>query len=175
MSNAQGIQTLRSAVTFTVPGDPVPQPRPRVSTRGGYGRAYVPAKHPVHEFRSRVARAAQAAGLTKAASPVTIKIEATFGRPRSHYRKAGVKPTAPTLPRPDCDNLAKAVLDALQDVLGDDTKVSRLVVEKKWAADGYTKVEVASGEFSVVHEPEQEPLQETLAGKITKESNNGKK
>ena len=175
MSNTRRIQTTRTAVTFTVPGDPVPQPRPRVSTRGGYGRAYVPANHPVHEFRSRVAHAAQAAGLTQTTSPVAITIEATFGRPRSHYRKAGVKPTAPTLPRPDCDNLAKAVLDALQDVLGDDTKVSRLLVQKKWAADGYTKVEVASDAFLVVHEPEQEPLQETLAGKITKEPNNGKK
>jgi Holliday junction resolvase RusA-like endonuclease len=135
----------------------------------------VPAKHPVHEFRSRVAHAAQAAGLTETTSPVAVTIEARFGRPRSHYRKAGVKPSAPPLPRPDCDNLAKAVLDALQDVLGDDTKVSRLVVEKKWAADGYTKVEVASDEFLVVHEPEQEPLQETLAGKITKETNSGKK
>ena len=29
-------------VCFTVLGEPVPQPRPRVSTRGGFARAYVP-------------------------------------------------------------------------------------------------------------------------------------
>jgi len=85
-------------VCFIVDGDPVPQPRPMVSTRGGYGRAYVPAKHPVHQFRARVAHAAKAAGLTETASPVAVTIEARFGRPRSHYRKAGVKPTAPALP-----------------------------------------------------------------------------
>ncbi len=145
MSHARRIQTPLTAVTFTVPGDPVPQPRPRVSTRGGYGRAYVPANHPVHEFRSRVAHAAQAAGLTQTTSPVTITIEATFGRPRSHYRKAGVKPSAPELPRPDCDNLAKAVLDALQEAMGDDTKVSRLVVEKRWGYEGGTTVTIAPG------------------------------
>jgi Holliday junction resolvase RusA-like endonuclease len=133
-----------AAVTFTVPGDPVPQPRPRVSTRGGFGRAYVPAKHPVHAFRDRVAIAARAAGLTRPDHPVTVVIEARFGRPRTHYRKAGVKPTAPVLPRPDCDNLAKAVLDGLQDVIGDDTKVSRLVIEKAWGSEGSTTVTVSA-------------------------------
>ena len=132
-------------VTFTVPGDPVPQPRPRVSTRGGFGRAYVPAKHPVHAFRNRVARAAQAAGLTRPDRPVTVVIEARFGRPRSHYRKSGVKPSAPQLPRPDCDNLAKAVLDGLQDVMGDDTKVARLVVEKAWGSESSTTVTIGAG------------------------------
>jgi Holliday junction resolvase RusA-like endonuclease len=28
-------------ITFSVPGDPVPQPRPRYSARGGFARAYV--------------------------------------------------------------------------------------------------------------------------------------
>ncbi len=131
-------------VTFIVDGDPVPQPRVRVSTVVGYGRAYVPAKHPVHQFRARVAHAAKAAGLTETASPVAVTIEARFGRPRSHYRKAGVKPTAPALPRPDCDNLAKAVLDGLQDVLGDDTRVASLTVTKAWACEGSTSVTIAT-------------------------------
>jgi len=131
-------------VTFTVPGNPVPQPRPRVSTRGGFGKAYVPAKHPVHEFRSRVALAARAAGLARGKQPVAVEISATFGRLRSPYRKAGVKPTAPVLPRPDCDNLAKAVLDALQDTLGDDTRVARLTVEKAWGSEGCTTVRVTT-------------------------------
>lgn len=56
--------------------------------------------------------------------------------------KAGVKPTAPTLPRPDVDNIAKAVLDALQDVIGDDTNVSRLVVEKTYGTTGRTTVRI---------------------------------
>ncbi|MFM9011928.1 MAG: RusA family crossover junction endodeoxyribonuclease, partial [Planctomycetota bacterium] len=60
-------------------------------------------------------------------------------------RKTRVKPTAPSLPRPDCDNLAKSVLDALQDVMGDDTRVARLVVEKAWGHEGSTMVTIASG------------------------------
>jgi len=131
------------AITFSVPGDPVPQPRPRVTTRGGFGRAYVPSDHPVHAYRQAVAAAARAAGLTETGDPLNVVIDAVFRRPRSHLNKAGVKSTAPTLPRPDVDNLAKAVLDALQDVIGDDTNVSRLVVEKSYGQEARTTVRIS--------------------------------
>jgi Holliday junction resolvase RusA-like endonuclease len=130
------------AITFTVPGNPVPQPRPRVSTRGGFARAYVPSKHPVHDYRTQLAVAARLAGLTPTGEPLDVVIDAVFERPKSHMRKAGVKPTAPKLPRPDVDNVAKAVLDALQDVMGDDSLVSRLVVEKSWGAEARTTVRI---------------------------------
>ena len=131
------------AITFSVPGDPVPQPRPRVSTAGGFARAYVPKQHPVHAYRQTVAAAARAAGLTDTGDPLNVVIDAVFGRPKSHLTKAGVKPTAPTLPRPDVDNIGKAVLDALQDVMGDDTNVSRLVVEKSYGPEARTTVRIS--------------------------------
>jgi Holliday junction resolvase RusA-like endonuclease len=40
------------------------------------------------------------------------------------------------------DNIAKAVLDALQDVMGDDTNVFRLVVEKSYGAEARTTVRI---------------------------------
>ena len=131
------------AITFSVPGDPVPQPRPRVSTAGGFARAYVPAKHPVHAYRQAVAAAALWAGLTKTGDPLNVVIDFVFRRPKSHMNKGGVKPTAPTLPRPDVDNLAKAVLDALKPVIGDDTNVSRLVVEKSYGPEARTTVRIS--------------------------------
>ena len=131
-----------SPTTFEVPGDPVPQPRPRVSTQGGFARAYVPKAHPVHAYRQAVALAAKAAGLTESGEPVSVIIDAVFARPKSHLLKSGVKPSAPALPRPDVDNLGKAVLDALQDVMGDDTHVARLVVEKSWGTEGRTTVRI---------------------------------
>jgi len=130
------------AITFSVPGDPVPQPRPRVSTRGGFARAYVPATHPVHEYRTQIAAAARDAGLTETGEPLSVVIDAVFARPKSHLRKSGVKPDAPKLPRPDVDNLAKAVLDALQHVVGDDTNVARLVVEKSYGTEARTTVRI---------------------------------
>jgi len=131
------------AITFTVPGDPVPQPRVRVSTRGGFARAYVPSKHPVHDYRTQLAVAARLAGLTPTGEPLDVVIDAVFERPKSHLLKKGVKATAPKLPRPDVDNVAKAVLDALQDVMGDDSLVARLVVEKSWGAEARTTVRVS--------------------------------
>jgi Holliday junction resolvase RusA-like endonuclease len=131
------------AVTFTIPGEPVPQPRPRVSTRGGFARAYVPKEHPVHAYRKAIAEAADEAGLVAQDEPLNVVIDAVFARPKSHLTKTGVKPTAPRLPRPDVDNIAKAVLDALQDVMGDDTNVARLVVEKSYGQEARTTVRIS--------------------------------
>jgi len=131
------------AITFTVPGDPVPQPRPRVSTRSGFARAYVPSKHPVHDYRASLAAAARDAGLGTTGEPLNVVIDAVFVRPKSHLRKSGVRADAPRLPRPDVDNIAKAVLDALQDVMGDDTLVARLVVEKSYGTEARTTVRIS--------------------------------
>ena len=131
------------AITFSIQGDPVPQPRPRVSTRGGFARAYVPKDHAVHAYRQAIAVAAREAGLTATGEPLNVVIDAVFARPKSHLRKSGVKPDAPRLPRPDVDNIAKSVLDALQDVVGDDTNVGRLVVEKTYGTEARTTVRVS--------------------------------
>jgi Holliday junction resolvase RusA-like endonuclease len=131
------------AVSFTIAGQPVPQPRPRVSTAGGFARAYVPAKHPVHVYRQSLAAAARGAGLVATGEPLNVVIDAVFERPKSHLRKSGVRADAPRLPRPDVDNIAKAVLDALQDVIGDDTSVARLVVEKSYGTEARTTVRVS--------------------------------
>lgn len=131
------------ALTFTVPGEPVPQPRPRVSTRGGFARAYVPAKHPVHAYRDAIATAARAAGAGVHGEPVSVVIEFVWERPKSHMRKSGIKPDAPALPRPDLDNTTKAVLDSLNGVAWeDDSQVQRLVVEKSYGPEARTTVRI---------------------------------
>lgn len=129
-------------ITFVVHGEPVPQPRPRVSTRGGFARAYVPSTHPVHAYRQKIAAEATKAGLEPQSDPVEVIVEAVFVRPKSHMTKNGVKPTAPKLPRPDVDNIAKAILDSLQDVMGDDTNVRRLTIEKKYGHSPQTTVTI---------------------------------
>lgn len=126
------------AITFTVPGDPVPQPRPRVSTRGGFARAYVPAKHPVHAYRQAVQMSAVAAGAQTHVDPVEVVIDAVFLRPKSH------KKGATTQPRQDVDNVAKAVLDALTGVAwADDRQVRRLVIEKSYGPEARTTVRIS--------------------------------
>lgn len=131
------------AITFAVDGDPVPQPRPRVTTRGGHARAYVPAGHAVHAYRAALAAAASAAGAQPHGDPVSVVIDLVFARPPSHLRKSGVKPTAPRLPRADIDNTSKAVLDSLNGVAWvDDSQVARLVVEKSYGHEARTTVRI---------------------------------
>ena len=129
-------------ITFTVPGDPVPQPRPRVSTQGGFARAYVPASHAIHAYRQEVQLRAKAAGVSASTAPLSVEIVATFARPSSHLTKKGLRATAPTLPRPDVDNIAKGILDALGELWGNDSCVASLSVEKEYGAEGRTSVTI---------------------------------
>jgi len=132
------------AITFSVPGDPVPQPRARVSTVGGFGRAYVPQTHAVHAYRKAVAQAARAAGCEPHGGPVNVVIDFVFARPKSHLRKTGLRAGAPVLPRADLDNCAKGVLDSLNGVAwDDDSQVSRLVLEKTYGTEGRTTVRIS--------------------------------
>jgi Holliday junction resolvase RusA-like endonuclease len=96
----------------------------------------------VHAYREAITAAARAAGLTTTGEPLNVVIDAVFERPKSHMCKSGVKSTALKLPKPDVDNIAKAVLDALQDVIGDDSLVSRLVVEKSYGQEARTTVRI---------------------------------
>ena len=134
---------MDATLTFQVDGPPVPQPRPRISTWGGRGRAYTPKDHPVTAYRQaitiRAAMAAKAAGWQATDGPVEVEISCWFQRPPSHATKAGgLRSGAPAFPpRADVDNLAKAVLDAVSDsgaVWRDDDQVVQLVVSKAYAS-----------------------------------------
>jgi len=129
-------------ITFVIPGDPVPQPRPRVSTQGGFARAYVPASHAIHAYRQEVQLRAKAAGVVASTDPLSVEIVATFARPTSHLTTKGVRANAPKLPRPDVDNIAKGILDALGDLWGDDSCVAALSVEKCYGPEGRTSVTI---------------------------------
>lgn len=133
------------AITFSVPGDPVPQPRPRITTRGGHGHAYTPSSHAIHAYRQAVALAAKAAGATPTdRAPITLIVDLVFARPKSHYRKAGLRDDAPVLPRADCSNCLKGIEDALNGVAWvDDSQVGRVVVEKSYGTEGRTTVRIS--------------------------------
>ena len=130
------------SITFSVDGEPVPQPRARITTRGKFAHAYVEAKHPVHAYRKAIQMAAVDAGLRPCTGLVVVEIDAVFTRPKSHLNKTGLKPTAPLAPRPDVDNVAKAVLDSIGPVLGNDSQVKRLVIEKRYGTEARTTVRV---------------------------------
>lgn len=132
-------------ITFEVAGNPVPQPRPRITTRGGHGHAYTPAGHAIHGYRAAIAAAARAAGATPTIeAPLTLIVDLVFARPKSHYRKSGLRDDAPKMPRADCSNVLKGVEDALNGVAWvDDSQLGRVVVEKTYGTEGRTTVRIA--------------------------------
>lgn len=134
------------AITFTVPGEPVPQPRPKISTVGGRGRAYVPASHPIHAYRQAVALMAKAAGAKPTPdAPLTLEIELVMVRPKSHYRTSGeLNPrTALKVPPGDCSNFQKGIEDSLNGVAWvDDVQLGTTIVRKTYGQEARTTVRI---------------------------------
>jgi len=102
-------------IVLEVPGQPVPQPRARVTTRGGHGHAYTEKSHKIYVYRQAIELVARASGQKMPRVPSVISIVAVFERPKSHWRKHDLKPTAPLWPNADGDDRAKGVADALTD------------------------------------------------------------
>lgn len=110
------------------------QPRHRVSARGGFARTYLPKKHPVHAYKQSVHHAAVAAGLPVFVGPVDVEIAAVFEMPKSWSKtKRETFACDYHTQKPDADNVAKAVLDALAAFWHDDAQVAVLRVRKTWS------------------------------------------
>jgi Holliday junction resolvase RusA-like endonuclease len=131
-------------LTFFVAGTPRPQPRPRfvngraVSTLDAKSNAWKAALRAcAGHVLQRAGKTSESLGLREAISmELTFSFstgeEGRFGQPHTH--------------KPDADNLAKLVMDALVDGglwVGDDSRVADLTVRKRWCAAGEEGVSVS--------------------------------
>jgi Holliday junction resolvase RusA-like endonuclease len=116
-----------SDTTITINMAAVGQPRHR-STRTG--RHYVPKSHPIHDFKAAI-RMHVPRGLRVSKQAFSLSIVCHFQRPKSHTKKQRLE--AWHLQTPDSDNIAKAVMDALNKVVWhDDKQVCVVTVLKQW-------------------------------------------
>lgn len=113
--------SIHLARELTLPIEPIPCPRPRISRFG----AYYPTKY--RKWKAQFAKLIQKAWRDgQLTCPVAIEIDIVCKRPAK---------TKLSTPRPDVDNYAKAVLDGCNQIVwDDDTRVIYLRVTKRWAA-----------------------------------------
>jgi Holliday junction resolvase RusA-like endonuclease len=114
-----------SAVMFFTFGQAVPQPRPKITVRCGFGQAYVPREHPIHAWRAEVEdscrEAFQKLRRETLRGPVAICIEVMAERPKGHWLRSGAMSAAGKKagpPRGDWDNFSKAIQDSVVDAGG---------------------------------------------------------
>lgn len=136
---------MSAAIYFVVPGQPVGKGRPRASSRGGFVRMYTDAK--TLSYEQLIAKQATYAmgHLEVLATPISMRIVALYNIPVSwSKRKQQLALNGELIPgKPDLDNVAKAVLDALNGVVyQDDKQVIRLVIEKSYSFEPRVEVYV---------------------------------
>ena len=122
-------------VKFTIPGIPIPKARPRVVR----GHAFTPKKTKDYEalvkdvYRLTV-------GEYLGDSAIVATIEESYSKSKKRRIAEGeIKHTK----RPDVDNCAKAILDALNEVAyRDDSQIVESRITKHYAIDGETRADV---------------------------------
>jgi Holliday junction resolvase RusA-like endonuclease len=122
---------MSQQILMTVHGHPRPQPRPRFIN----GRVVSTADQNAKLWRAAVMTAAgRLHGMAQIPVKVPTKFSMAFVFPTDKAARHG-KPHAQV---PDLDNLAKLILDAMQDagVLENDSLVSSLELSKSWGPKG---------------------------------------
>lgn len=165
-------------IDFFVAGKPVPQPRPRAQIRWISGKPvphiYTPDADVVPWRKSVAFVASGAFKYAPLEGPLRLclafilpRLEKHFNTTKTYGRR--LRTDAPSWhaqkEQGDSDNLAKAVMDALNGVLFvDDGQVCQLYVEKRWSAVGETTgVRIVLTETIDDHIPEPVLFQEAEA------------
>lgn len=141
-------------LSFTIPGEPVAKGRPRASVHGGVVRMRTPEKTVSYEaqvkwFALQAMESVDSMGrLLLANQPISLSVRAVFGIPKGwSKRRVAACAEIPEfcVKRPDADNIAKIIGDALNGVVwGDDSQVARIALEKVYGDKPRVDVTVES-------------------------------
>lgn len=138
-------------VIFTVCGEPQGKARPRFTTANGRVRAITPNKTVKYENGVKWAyKKSCGSQRFEDNTPLKVKITAYYGIPQSKsnskkemMRSNKIIPTK----KPDCDNVAKAILDALNQLAyKDDAQIAELTVLKRYSDNPRVEVIIQNSE-----------------------------
>jgi Holliday junction resolvase RusA-like endonuclease len=131
-------------LSFEIPGLPKGKGRPKFTTRGGFAKAVTPKDTVEFENLVRMAFVEQVKDHEIIAGPVDMEILAFFPVPKSaskRKREAMLNGDILYTKKPDTDNLAKSICDALNNIAyRDDSQIYSLQVMKVYAETPKTAV-----------------------------------
>lgn len=149
-------------VSITIPGAPVPKGRPRLSTRGGFARAYTPEKTRAYEDRIRIEALAAMGSARPLEGPVTVSVTAYVAAPKAmpkRRRAAAYEGIEKPVTRPDLDNYGKLALDACNGILfRDDGQVTDLILRKRFADFPSLVITVVTDDIELPVDLEARPI-----------------
>lgn len=141
---------------FEVEGKPVGKGRPRFKRIGNFVQTYTPTA--TADYEKLVRLRFQNAGGVITDKPVRVEIVAFFEPPKSTKKRDRIEMLANRIlpvKKPDCDNIAKIILDALNKIAYiDDSQVIELVVKKRYSAEAKVIVHIeeieAAGDYDAL-------------------------
>lgn len=131
-------------MTFIVLGEPMGKGRPKFTHIGGFARAYTPEKTANYETLVRLTYQQEIGTLYE--GPVKMEINAFYGIPKAANKKLKAQMRAGEvypLKKPDADNVAKIICDALNGIAyHDDTQVVKLTINKFYGEIPQTNINI---------------------------------
>ena len=131
-------------IKIVIPGVPVAKGRPKFSVRGGFARAYTPAKTKAHEqtiaWHGRAAMGAR----KPLEGPLCVELLFTMPIQASIPKKRAMALVGcPHTKKPDLDNLAK-VLDGLNGIVWlDDSQIVEIHARKIYGVEPSTVIVIS--------------------------------
>lgn len=135
-------------IRFTVPGKPEGKGRPRFRRAGNFVKTYTPDQ--TVNYEKRVRESWEQGHFERLQGEIEARMVCYFPIPKSTPKKRRAAMEAGEIgcsTKPDADNLAKCVLDALNGLAyDDDSHITRLEVRKLYSTDPRCEVELTEKE-----------------------------
>lgn len=118
-------------IEFEIHTTAIPQPRPKARRIGPGIQIYTPNSGPIKLYKAAIAEAFKQVvgeGFEPLKGPLRLSILFVFERPYARMKEEA------HIIKPDLDNLAKGIMDALNGIAWhDDSQVVSLILGKDWA------------------------------------------
>jgi Holliday junction resolvase RusA-like endonuclease len=131
---------------FQIDTTPIAKGRPRYAKRGNFVQTYTPKTTVVYETLIRENAKLAMGSSEPLETPLNVLLMFGMPIPSSTPKKlleGYLNGSIPHIKKPDVDNLAKSVLDAMNGVVYvDDCKIVRLTIEKKYSKLPFVSISI---------------------------------